>query len=370
MADFFDEMNGAAELLTPVSVGITEAAGRLPMPGTAIQKTGTQYVQAVAVQLPRDLRQVAKDLMLEAELLGESAYYSWSVKDKQTGRTEVIEGPSVDLAMAAVRSWRNCSVDYDPVQETPTAYFYTARFIDIERGVVVSRPFRQARGWQVYGKMDEFRKEDIRFQIGASKAARNVVLNYVPKSIIKMAMDKAKEGVRNKIEKYIKDHSLVAAQAYTLKELAKVGVTEERVLATLSRPTAAAIDIDDLVRLRGDLRAIQDGAEMASSLFPEGETKPSGTQAQSSADAKKDKIREAAEAATAEASPGQTTLEAFQMSIRLLLKGKKIKEDDYLAFCLKVIGVEKEAELTQAQREAVIAAITSGELVKWASGSN
>ena len=364
--DAFDFNYGAAELLQ--SDTLTNTAAKLPTPGTAIQRAGTQYVQAISVQNPRSLRQVEKDLMEEAELLGESAYYAWTVKDKRTGKTERIEGPSIGLAMAAVRSWRNCAVEQDPVLETPTSYQFNAAFVDIERGVVVNRPFRQDRAWAVGGNMDAARKEDIRFQIGASKATRNVVLNYIPKSLTDKAVERAKAGVRFKIEDYVKRNSIVAAQEVIIKELRKVGVSIERVLAAIERQTTKAIDIDDIVRLKGDLRAIQEGSEFAESLFPEVATKEAEEKGKATTDEAKsgdlglkDRVKKAVGVTEAKSTAG----DKWTKERNTLLSKASIKEEDYLYYLLKVIGVEKEDDLSTEQRASLLHDIETGAMGQW-----
>ena len=256
-----------------VDVIETEVKSLMPremMPAQQVRMGG--YVTAIAPQQPRSLKLVQRRFIEECELMGEGAFYAWG-----TGNDH-IEGPSVDLALAAARCYGNCAVDQQPVQETLTSYIFVAVFIDLETGFTLSRPFRQSKKWVVYGKMDEERKADVRFQIGASKATRNVVLNALPAWLIDQGIEAAKAGVRNKIEGYIKRHSVEAARQLAIGELKKQGVSEASVLAKFDYAAVTALTVDDLVRLRGDLKAIQTGQEAASALFPAVEaqaTKPS-----------------------------------------------------------------------------------------------
>lgn len=210
----------------------------------------------------RNLKDIRRRLLEEARMMGELAYYGWGAG------SEKIEGPSVKLAMAAARCWGNCSVEAMPLQETRDAYVFTSRFIDLETGYTLERQFRQSKAWKVYGKHDEERKSDIRFQIGQSKAARNLVLNALPEWLIDEAMEEAKAGCREKIEAYIERNGLPAAVDAIIRSLAKEGVKEEVVLAKLSIAKRDAIKVDDIVMLKGCLKAIQDGAERAAELFP------------------------------------------------------------------------------------------------------
>ena len=233
------------------------------------------YVTAIMPQQPRSLKLVLRRFIEECSLMGEAAFYAWG-----TGKNH-IEGPSVDLALAAARCYGNCAVDQQPVQETLTSYIFVAIFIDLETGFTLSRPFRQSKKWVVYGEMDEERKADVRFQIGASKATRNVVLNALPAWLIDQGIEAAKAGVRDKIEGYIKRHSIEAARNLAMGELKKQGISEASVLAKFDYAAVTALTIDDLVRLRGDLKAIQTGQEAAASLFPPAEAQaPKTSQAE------------------------------------------------------------------------------------------
>jgi hypothetical protein len=237
---------------------------------TPVQRVQGGYVTAVAVQKPRTLPGVQKRLEEEATLAGERFYYGWGAGKER------IEGPSVKLALAAVRCWGNCSVELLPVQETADAWIFTAAFVDYETGFTLQRQFRQAKKWAVFGRHDEARKEDIRFQIGQSKAIRNVVINAIPVGLTDRAMDVAKDGARAKLEKYIdgidkrdgKGRGIVFAVEMVLKGLAKHGATEADVLRKLEVADRKAIDVDRLLLLRGDLAALDAGEEYKDDLFP------------------------------------------------------------------------------------------------------
>lgn len=233
--------------------------------GNTLQQIKTPYSTAVSVQVPRELDTVRRRLMDEASIGGEMMYYGWGAgKDH-------IEGPSIHLAMAAARCWGNCAVFPEPVQELPDSWIFTSSFVDLETGFTLQRQFRQSKSSQVFGKHHEERKSDIRFQVGQSKASRNVVVNALPKSIINEAMAKAKAGVRERLEKWIAakgEGGLAMAQDGALDALEKLGIVEARVLAKVSRPTRAALTLDDLIVLKGDIVAIQDGTDRADELYP------------------------------------------------------------------------------------------------------
>lgn len=246
--------------------------GRLMAGGRSVATTGAQYSTAMRVQNPRALVEVKRRLLEEARELGETAYYGW-------GRgKDAVMGPSISLAMAAARSWGNCAVQPEPIQELPDAYVFSYAFIDLETGFTIARQFRQSKHWTIYGKIDEARKEDMRFQIGQSKAQRNVILSVLPKSLINAAMKAAQSGVREKVQAFVDQKGIAAAQDLILRGLAKHGVTEQQILDRVGVAELKGIDVDDIVRLRGDLHAIEDGQERADNLFG----KPDQTQGETS----------------------------------------------------------------------------------------
>lgn len=227
-----------------------------------LQQIKTQYVTAVTVQEPRSLVKVEANCLMEAALAGERCYYGWKAGDS------FIEGPSIELAMIAARNWGNSAVEMLPIVETARDWLMTAGFIDLENGTTITRQFRQSKTSIVYGKMDEERKMDIRFQIGQSKAQRNVVLRALPTWLIDKMMERAKEGVREKLEKFIKDKGIGPARELLLKEFVKHSVTKERIEAKYKKKVGAW-DIEVLTLLKGDLYALNSKVEDAIVIFPE-----------------------------------------------------------------------------------------------------
>lgn len=255
---------GATRRIVPTEDG----DGFSQVPAAPLQRLQGSYATAIAVQRPRDLRIVEQSALAEAALLGSEAYYGWG-----TGKDRV-EGPSVELANVLARCWGNCAIELQPVQEARDSWIFTAAFVDLETGFTLMRQFRQAKDWTVYGKFDDARKEDIRFQIGQSKAVRNVILNALPAWLVRRAMDKARGGVREEVEGLIAKHGLEAIQRKAVERLASLGVEEARVLSTMGRKAVAALTVEDLVLLRGNITAIERGADTTESLFPVPEQAP------------------------------------------------------------------------------------------------
>jgi len=263
-----------------VQQGAAQSAGDVISRGQTLQQIQTRYATAVSVQVPRDLKQVVKRCIEEAELSGDSFYYRWLVTSKKTGKTSPIQGPSVKLALSAIRNFGNVAVEQQPVQETREAYIFTTAVVDLETGYTFSRSFRMSKDYPIYGEMDKYRKDDIRFQIGQSKSTRNAVANVVPQGIIDKMMEAAMNSVRTKIEEKIRkaggeigkviDQMLIA--------FAKSDVTQKMIEDKIGLK-ADKWDVESLTMLAGDLKALQTGDETAQSLFgsDESDEKPETT---------------------------------------------------------------------------------------------
>lgn len=228
--------------------------------GEALQKTATEFTQAIVIQKPRNRHTVIAACEEEAAIAGEEFYYSWTVKAK--GGPKLVEGLSVGGALAASRNWGNCAIPCK-VEETDTHYIFTASFIDFETGFNLQRVFKQ-RKEQNIGMKDTARADDITFQIGQSKAIRNVALNAMPSWLTKKMLDKAKEQVIAKISKM----GIPVAQKKALEFFEKQGIgigrVEKKMAKNYKHWTA-----EDLAIIQGAMSSLVNGQESAESLFPE-----------------------------------------------------------------------------------------------------
>ncbi|MEM4626444.1 MAG: hypothetical protein QXF70_03410 [Candidatus Bilamarchaeaceae archaeon] len=238
------------------------------LPESGMLRTQTQYSTAVQVVRPRNLQIVLNKCLEEAAIAGDEFYYSWS----QGG--SIVEGLTVGAALAIARNFGNCAVD-SKVEETPTSYVFYGAFIDLETGFNMVRPFRQNKqspktktGKDVY---TGDRGKDIIFQIGASKAIRNVVLNAIPKWLASKVLNKAKENVVGKIEKM----GIEKTRSLILNKINALGIDIKRV--ELAFGNTKSWDVEKLVMLMGAIRSIEDGIETADAIFPKLEKEPEQT---------------------------------------------------------------------------------------------
>ncbi|MFA6145536.1 MAG: hypothetical protein WCW84_09995 [Sulfurimonas sp.] len=224
----------------------------------AIQ-TKNRYVTAMAVLKPRNLNRVISKCVEEASIAGEEFLYSW----KQGG--SIIEGLTIGAALSIVRNFGNCFVDVD-VEERSNAYIFTAYFCDLETGFNLSRSFRQnkASPKTKYGKdiYEGERGTDIIFQIGQSKAIRNVVLNAVPRWLATKVMEEAK----NNAMATINNMGEVKARQLIMRKIENLKVELVRVENIYGK--SKSWDKVKLVQLSSALKSLENGYEDEETLFP------------------------------------------------------------------------------------------------------
>jgi hypothetical protein len=264
--------------------------------GRALQRVQTQYTTAIAVQKPRVLERVQAAVLKEATLAGTGFFYSMRFRDKKspTGFS-VIEGPSIDGAMILARNFGNCASDITLDDDAPQHWIFRASFVDLETGFTESRLFRQRKS-ESHGNFDQDRKLDMAFQIGQSKAKRNVILKAMPEWLIQAAMGKAKEGAA----KAFGDLKMMVPRC--IDSFAKLGVTREQLERRVGNG-ATNWTANDLVTLAAIMKAIKDGQSSAENEFAD--TRPADTRAE-------EKQTEAAaatdsESVATEAEPTQAT---------------------------------------------------------------
>jgi hypothetical protein len=321
--------------------------GEIIAQGGAVQQVRSAFCTAVSVQKARDIGSVKRKLLDEARLMGEDAYYGWGA-----GKS-AIEGPSIDLAVAAARCWGNCATDMLPVQDLADCWIFTAAFIDLETGYTRTRQFRQAKKHVVAGKMDDERKDDIRFQIGQSKAERNVILKALPSWLINAALEAAKAGVRQELENLTRKHGIVHVADRLVTALMKCGVKEPAILAKCAVADRKGLTVDHLVILRGDLSAIQNGQERADVLFPAVEAPaPTPPPPAPAPTPQQEATPEPAEAPPA--APPKKALKKTLKELEALCKACHRTPPEIEEYCSQY-KVQSFADLTEADAQSIIA---------------
>jgi hypothetical protein len=235
--------------------------------GKALRQVNTGFSTAVAVQKPRELKKVMEACILEAGIAGDDFYYAWTIKNKD-GSSKLVEGPGIGMAQAAARNWGNCALLMD-VREESDAYFFTPTFVDLETGFNLQRVYRQAKKKDIGSKYDKDRAEDIVFQIGQSKATRNVATNALPNYLFTKMMEAAKQNLTEKIKRM----GIGPAREKLVEWFKTRGIEIDRLEARLGKK-AAVWNEEDLVLLHGAMNSILKNQELPDELFPP--TKPEG----------------------------------------------------------------------------------------------
>ncbi len=211
----------------------------------------------------RDHKQLMVRLNALAASFGDTYEYSWRVKDKnskaQDGKTEV-SGPTIKLAMDLSREYGNCAIDIREI-ESQTHWTFYARFTDLETGYTLTRAFRQRKN-ALQGKYEDDRKLDMAYQMGQSKASRNVVVNALSNYVDHMrtqAHKAALGAIAENPKKYLEGID---------RGLEKLGIGLARAEALMGR-VKKEWGTRDIAMVLNALKAVNDGMVDARDAFPQ-----------------------------------------------------------------------------------------------------
>ena len=212
--------------------------------------------QRVAVY--RDDKKVLEKLKVLAAAAGSEWYYRWSTKGKG-GKTEWVEGPSIKLADDLARIYGNCDLD-TRVVDLGGSWLLMSRFIDLETGYSRTRPYQQRKSQQTM-KGDADRARDIAFQIGVSKAERNVVVHSL-RTYADYAFQEAKNSLIEKIGKNLDGYRDRVLGGLEDQSVEKVRV--EQVLGRAAKDWLAP----DIAKVIAVMKAVADGMQTWEEAFP------------------------------------------------------------------------------------------------------
>jgi hypothetical protein len=228
---------------------------------------GDRVFGAQQVAVYRDEARIFQKLAALGAAAGDDWFYRFPVKKKikneETGKDEWvkdwIEGSSIKLANDVARIYGNCEVD-TRVYDQGASWLIYARFTDFETGYALTRPFQQNKGASRMGS-DNDRKLDIAFQIGVSKAIRNVVVNAL-QTYSDFAFDAARNSLVERIGK-----NLAGYRDRTIQGIGNLGVELSRVELAIGR---AAKDwlAPDIAKVIAMMKAIADGMATIDETFP------------------------------------------------------------------------------------------------------
>lgn len=229
-------------------------------------KTANSNIGAIRVAVPRDLAHVMKDINIQAQQFGQGWLYRLPFNKKQrdgSTRIEFVEGPTIGCALDVARAYGNCSVDCSDIQETADAWLFNAVFLDIETGFRHTRSFRQRKNQNIGGMGgDKGRAEDIIFQIGASKAIRNVIRNSL-RGLIDSAL---RFGAQRLTEKVDRDRPGVIKKI--TDRLAELDIPVKRIQAHHQK-VLADLESFELAAIIKTFQAVTEGLISADEFYPE-----------------------------------------------------------------------------------------------------
>jgi hypothetical protein len=208
---------------------------------------------------PRNMRDIRRDIAVEAIAAGEDWFYRLKFKNKD-GTITWVEGPSIDLTTYVAMRYGAQDTDCWVSGEGPDYIEFTARFIDLQTGSAMTRPFRQRKGASKIGGTDQGRRDEITFAIGASKAVRNCIEKALP-TLCNFAFREAKSALVNQIEgdpeRWRKEVSRRIAEMVDIK----------RVEAVIGRVVADWL-VPDIAKVAAMGKAIKEGMATVDETFP------------------------------------------------------------------------------------------------------
>ncbi|HZT50764.1 MAG TPA: hypothetical protein VFA22_02465, partial [Stellaceae bacterium] len=231
----------------------------VPVPRASLD-VSDGVITARRVEVERDEAKVLRRIRVFAAEAGSDWYYRYPVKNRRTGQTDYIEGPSIKCANSVARYYGNCQIDTRVIDNGDSWIIY-ARFVDIETGFSMTRPFQQRKGQKTLNTDDSARQLDIALQIGVSKAIRNVICNAL-ENFTSFAFEEAQKSFVTKV-----GQNLPHYRQRTLDRLGELAVPVARVEAVVGRPHAEWLAAD-VARIIAQIQAINDGMATPEETWP------------------------------------------------------------------------------------------------------
>jgi hypothetical protein len=261
MTDVSDRSRELAEFAN-AGAQRNEPAGPPPGGHSLVRPTtglAERVIGAQPVAVHRDEQKILQKLATLAAAAGTDWFYRFPVKKKEGGQ-DWIEGPSIKLANDVARIFGN---NVNEVREIDVgdAWVFYARFTDIETGFSMERAYRQRKSQTSMRTRDVDRQLDIAYQIGQSKAIRNVICNAL-QIYADYAFEQAQNSLVDKIGK-----NLEGWRKRVLERLAEMPIDITRVERAIGRSAKdwLAPNIAQIVAI---VKSISDGMTTVDEAFP------------------------------------------------------------------------------------------------------
>lgn len=255
-----------AEILPPRPMAELEPRDLAPAGetmGQMMMQSFNAIITAQRVPVQRDLVRFQNNLRVLASINSDQYVYSWEAKN-QDGTKGAITGPTIKLANDLMREYGNCIVDM-AVEDKPEHWVFHARFTDLETGASMVRLFQQRKGQRAGKRMDAERALDIAFQIGQSKAIRNVVCNFL-QTFSNFMLEEAERGTLKKIA-----DNQPKAWEFVERAIEHYGLSWSQVEASIGR-RAGDWSVKDLARAYMQFKGVAEGLTDIADLYPDKDT--------------------------------------------------------------------------------------------------
>lgn len=218
---------------------------------------------ATAKRFPRSVTTFMRKATEMATLTPEiAASCIYALPRKENGVSKNIEGPSARFAEICASSWGNLRAEGKVLGNDDQ--FVTARGTawDVENNVAIGYEVRR----RITGSSGRTYTADmiaVTGNAGASIALRNAILKAIPTPFWKPIYNACRKVIAGD------QKTFSSRRDSMLHEFAVMGVTEERLLASLGIKGKADITGDHMVQLAGFLTALKDGDTTIEDAFPE-----------------------------------------------------------------------------------------------------
>ena len=205
---------------------------------------------------------------------GDDWFYRYPVRT-QGGGQDWITGPTIKLANNVARVFGNNVTEVREI-DTGDAYVFYARFTDIETGFSMESAYRQRKGQATLKTKDPQRALDQVYQIGQSKAIRNVIVNSLG-IYCDFAFEEAQNSLVDKIGK-----NLEGSRKRILERIGSLSVELPRVERSIGRVAKNWL-ATDIARIVAMVQGVEDGMATADETFPKIESSVSAPSEQARA---------------------------------------------------------------------------------------
>lgn len=260
----------------------------------AINRAEVDIQIATAKQYPRDLSRVLNQIETYATMDTETAEDCFYALRRGRGDDNaVIEGVSVRLAEIIAGAWGNLRVQTRIIGNDGKTVTCQGICHDLETNLAVSVEVKR----RITDRNGRTFSEDMQVVTGNAASAiafRNAVLKVVPKAVTKKVVSRVKEVAMGK------SIDLETRRQRMFDYYAKIGVSQQMILAYLGVKTSAEIDNAMVFELSGLKNAIKEGTTTIAETFKQNtaDAEKLAEEARKQAEAKRKKVEQAAATAT------------------------------------------------------------------------